>query len=113
MRRGGQLHRLILAHCGVTNFVLYDDDTVESHNIANQMFRRRTSDGQGGGPPGYPGEINPEIADEIRIVNGKYVDQPLSGYVFLCVDSVAVRKTIAQSQQYNPEILTLSDVRLD
>ena len=57
-------------------------------------------------------EINPEIAYEIRIVNGKYGDQPLSGFVFLCVDSIAVRKAVAQSQQYNPEILTLSDVRL-
>ena len=103
----------ILAHCGVTNFVLYDDDTVESHNIANQMFREKDI-----GRPKVEAlrdilvEINPEIADEIRIVNGKYVDQPLSGYVFLCVDSVAVRKAVAQSQQYNPEILTLSDVRL-
>ena len=103
----------ILAHCGVTNFVLYDDDTVESHNIANQMFREKDI-----GRPKVEAlrdilvEINPEIADEIRIVNGKYVDQPLSGYVFLCVDSVAVRKAVAKSQQYNPEILTLSDVRL-
>ena len=93
----------ILAHCGVTNFVLYDDDTVESHNIANQMFREKDI-----GRPKVEAlrdilvEINPEVADEIRIVNGKYVDQPLSGYVFLCVDSVAVRKAIAQSQQYNP-----------
>lgn len=67
----------ILAHCGVTNFVLYDDDTVESHNIANQMFREKDI-----GRPKVEAlrdilvEINPEIADEIRIVNGKYVDSP-------------------------------------
>lgn len=103
----------LLAHCGITDFVLYDDDIVEDHNIANQMYRDEDI-----GKPKVEAlreilvAINPEIADHIRVVNGKYVDQPLSGSVFLCVDSIAVRRQIATENQYNPQISVLSDVRL-
>ena len=109
----GSTIAFILAHCGITDFVLYDDDVVESHNIANQMFREEDI-----GKPKVEAlrdilvEINSEIADNIRIINGKYIDQPLSGNVFLCVDSIDVRKAIATAQQYNPQINVLSDVRL-
>lgn len=109
----GSTIAFILAHCGMTDFVLYDDDIVESHNIANQMFREEDI-----GKPKVEAlreilvGINSEIADHIRVVNGKYVDQPLSGSVFLCVDSIAVRRSIATENQYNPQIEVLSDVRL-
>lgn len=103
----------MLARCGVTEFVLYDHDTVEPHNIANQKFRDKDI-----GKKKVDAlaeilmEINPEIGAHIKLVPDKYVDQPLSGYVFLCVDSIAVRKAIAKQNQYNTMIRMMSDVRI-
>lgn len=102
-----------LARCGITDFVLYDHDIVEPHNIANQMFRekdigRKKVDALAE----ILSEINPEVADRIETVPNKYVDQPLSGVVFLCVDKVSVRKAIAKQHQYNTMIRMMSDVRI-
>ncbi len=103
----------MLAHAGVTDFVLYDDDLVESHNIANQMFREKDV-----GRKKVDAlaeiliEINGEIASRIRKVPERYVDQPLSGCVFLCVDSIAARKAIAQRNKLNTMIRVMSDVRI-
>lgn len=103
----------LLARCGLTDFVLYDDDTVEPHNLVNQMFRQKDI-----GRPKVEAlaeileEINPEIAARIRIVPERYTDQPLSGMVFLCVDKISVRKAVAVLNQDNPAIKLMSDVRI-
>lgn len=103
----------MLARCGVTEFVLYDHDTVEPHNIANQKFRDKDiGKKKVDALAEILAEINPEIEAHIKLVPDKYVDQPLSGYVFLCVDSIAVRKAIAKQNQYNTMIRMMSDVRI-
>lgn len=103
----------MLARCGVTEFVLYDHDTVEPHNIANQKFRDKDiGKKKVDALAEILTEINPEIGSDIKLVPDKYVDQPLSGYVFLCVDSIAVRKAIAKQNQYNTMIRMMSDVRI-
>lgn len=103
----------MLARCGVTEFVLYDHDTVEPHNIANQKFRDKDiGKKKVDALAEILTEINPEIGAHIKLVPDKYVDQPLSGYVFLCVDSIAVRKAIAKQNQYNTMIRMMSDVRI-
>lgn len=103
----------MLARCGVTEFVLYDHDTVEPHNIANQKFRDKDiGKKKVDALAEILTEINPEIGSHIKLVPDKYVDQALSGYVFLCVDSIAVRKAIAKQNQYNTMIRMMSDVRI-
>lgn len=103
----------LLARCGLTDFVLYDDDIVEPHNLVNQMFREKDV-----GKPKVEAlaeiltEINPEIAEKIKLIPEKYVDQTLSGMVFLCVDKISVRKAIATLHQNNLAIKMMSDVRL-
>lgn len=103
----------LLARCGLTDFVLYDHDTVEPHNLVNQMFRDKdVGKKKVDALAEILTEINPEIASRIKLVPEKYVDQPLSGYVFLCVDSIAVRKAIVKQNQYNTMIRMMSDVRI-
>lgn len=103
----------LLARCGLTDFVLYDHDLVESHNLVNQMFRAEdVGKKKVDALADILCKINPEIASTVKVVPEKYTDQPLSGYVFLCVDSIAVRKEITQAQRYNSMIKMISDVRI-
>lgn len=102
-----------LARCGLTKITLYDDDVVDSHNLVNQMFRAKDV-----GKPKVEAladilaEINPDIMADIKLVNAKYENQPLSGYVFLCVDNIDVRREIVQKNKMNQSIKMLSDVRI-
>lgn len=103
----------LLARCGLTDFVLYDDDLVESHNLVNQMFRQNDiGKKKVDALADILCEINPEIRDRIKLVPEKYVDQPLSGIVFLCVDKISVRKAVAKQHQFNGMIRVMSDVRI-
>ena len=84
-----------LAHLGVKQFSLYDFDTVEPHNVANQMF---TSEDIGKLKVDAVAEmitkINPDIALEkraLRLYKHGYSDQQLDGYVFLAVDNIDLR----------------------
>ena len=87
---------------GITNIALYDFDYVEPHNIANQMFRQidvgktkveALSD--------ILCEINPDLKNDIKLVDKGYVGQKLSGYVFLCVDNIDLRREIATACKNN------------
>ena len=102
----------LLARFGLTKLTLYDFDTVEPKNLANQMFRQ--------GHVGRPkvdaladmlAEINPEIADAIKAEYVGYTGQRLSGYVFLCVDSIELRRKIATANKDNLYIKAMFDFR--
>lgn len=109
----GSTIAVLLSRCGLTDFVLYDDDVVESHNLVNQMFRHKDLGMKKvDALAGILTEINPDIADRIQLVPEKYVDQPLSGVVFLCVDKISVRKMVAKQHKYNTTIDVMSDVRI-
>lgn len=109
---GGSTTAEMLARYGLTNITLYDDDKVDSHNIANQMFRDHDI-----GKPKVEAlrdimcEINPEAAPYIQLVPEKYENQELNGYVFLCVDNIDVRREIVKRNRYNKEILAMFDSR--
>jgi hypothetical protein len=101
-----------LARLGITDFVLYDFDNVESHNIANQMF----VDSDIGKPKTEAvarmiTAINPDIKDSIKIYPEGYKGQKLSGYVFLCVDNIDLRREIATKNKHNMYIKGMFDVR--
>lgn len=103
----------LLARFGLTKMTLYDFDTVESHNIANQMYKATDI-----GKPkiqalaDYLVEINPEIADGLRLEDKGYTGQRLSGYVFLCVDNIDLRREIATANKTNPYIKAMYDFRI-
>ena len=105
---GGNVAEL-LARYGVSNLVLWDFDEVEPHNIANQIYLQSDI--------GQPKatvlhrilkEINPDIKVKTR---AKYEDQPLEGYVFMCVDSVEVRNMIIDANWYNTNVKAVFDFR--
>lgn len=101
-----------LARFGLTKISLYDFDHVEAHNIVNQMF---TQEDVGKLKVDAVAEmikkINPEAEKDIRIYEGGYVGQRLSGYIFLCVDNIELRKKIAESCVGNSFIKGMFDFR--
>jgi len=102
----------LLVRFGLTNLALYDFDTVEPHNLANQIFRQEHV-----GIPkvealtGMLTEINPEIGGSLKPATEGYKDQRLSGYVFLCVDNIDLRREIARVNKDNPHIKAMFDFR--
>lgn len=102
-----------LVRYGLTRITLYDFDVVESHNIANQLFTQEDI-----GKPkvravaDYLVKINPEIAGDIRLVEKGYTGQKLSGYVFLCVDNIDLRREIATACKGNTFVKGMFDFRM-
>lgn len=101
-----------LARCGVQKMTLWDFDKVEEHNIVNQMFRI-----QDVGKPKVEAlrdlltEINPDITAELQLKPGGWQGKMLSGYVFLCVDSIDIRRQFVEQHMDNPNVKAVFDFR--
>ena len=102
-----------LVRFGITKITLYDFDTVEAHNIANQMFRY-TDIGKLkiDALAEYLTEINPECAADLKLVKEGWTGQRLSGYVFLCVDNIDLRREIATACKENTFVKGMFDFRM-
>jgi len=102
----------MLARYGLTNFTLWDFDHVEPKNIANQMFRQKDI-----GRPKVEAladmlcEINPDIKDSIKLEPEGWQGKRLSGFVFLCVDSIEVRRAIVEKHMENNFVKAMFDFR--
>ena len=100
-----------LARLGLTNFVLWDFDTVASHNIANQIFVASQI-----GSPKIEAladiimSINPDIS-EIKTKPEGWNGEKLDGYVFMCVDSIKTRREIVTKNKLNKNIKAVFDFR--
>lgn len=100
-----------LTRLGVKDFVLYDFDKVEAHNLANQMFfasdvgklkTEATAD--------LIKKINPEAS--VKTFDAGYTGkEKLDGYVFLAVDNIDLRRAICESNKANPLIKAVFDFR--
>lgn len=102
----------LLARYGLTKFDLYDFDIVESKNIANQMFRDKDIGKlKVDALKDIICEINPLAEKDIIIHSDGYQGQNLSGFVFLAVDDIELRKSICLAQQYNIFIKAIFDIR--
>lgn len=101
-----------LARFGITRMMLYDFDTVEPRNLANQMF---TQNDVGRlkveALADMLHRINPEIDNDLVLVPKGYTGQKLSGYVFLCVDNIDLRREIATANKSNTFIKGMFDFR--
>lgn len=101
-----------LARCGVTKMTLWDFDTVESQNIANQMYRQQDI-----GKPKVEAlkalltEINPDIATDCVLKPEGWMGEAVSGVLFLAVDSIDVRREIANRHRDSPYVRAVFDVR--
>lgn len=102
----------LLARFGLVNVSLYDFDIVEDHNLANQMFTTKNLY-----KPKLEGiydrwvEINPEAAKTIKLYGDGWDGQKLSGYVFMCVDNIELRRRIVEENKYNLNIKAMFDFR--
>ena len=101
-----------LARCGVTKFGFWDFDTVESHNIVNQMF---TEDHVGKMKVDALKEIvtsiNPDAAPDIELHPEGWQGEILSGYVFLAVDSIEIRRDFVEKHMNSPYVKAVFDIR--
>lgn len=101
-----------LARCGVTKMTLWDFDTVEPRNICNQMFRQ-----QDVGKLKVEAlkdilmDINPDIASDLEIKPKGWSSKLMSGYVFLCVDNIELRREIVEKHMDSPYVKAMFDVR--
>lgn len=101
-----------LARSGVTNFTLWDFDKVEPHNLANQMFRQKdVGAAKVDALLDILSEINPDIRDAAKLKPEGWNGQQLSGYVFLCVDNIDLRREIAEKHKNHPYIKAMFDFR--
>lgn len=102
-----------LVRFGLTNISLYDFDTVEEHNIANQIYRT-TDVGKlkTEALADYLCEINPEVNSNLKLYNDGWKGQKLSGYVFLCVDNIELRKEISEKNKDSRYIKAFFDFRM-
>ena len=99
-----------LARCGLTNITLWDFDTVAPHNLANQAFRYNDiGEAKVASLHQIMLEINPQINVHYK---DKYINERLSGHVFMAVDSIDVRKNLVKANLYNPDLQTIFDFRM-
>lgn len=101
----------LLARYGIEDIVLYDFDVVESHNIVNQLYTEEdvgTEKTTALSKLLY--KINPKLKTTMEI-KGKYENQMLTDYVFMCVDSVEVRNQIVKNNKLNTMIKAVFDFR--
>ncbi len=109
----GSTIAVLLARLGITNISLYDFDTVSAHNLANQMFvHKDIKRPKVEAVKDLICSINPDAESHISIFPEGYTpDTKLSGYVFLCVDNIELRKAIAESNKMNQSIIAMFDFR--
>lgn len=102
----------MLTRMGVQELNLYDIDTVEMKNICNQEYCDKHI--------GYTKlesmydlltEINPNI--KIKLYKDGWKEGTrLSGYVFMCVDNIDLRRKIVEDNFYNRYVKAIFDFRM-
>ncbi len=102
-----------LAKCGVTKMTLWDFDKVESKNIVNQMFRQKDV-----GRLKVEAlrdivveDINPDAKDSIIIKPEGWKNELMSGYVFLAVDNIELRREIVERHMNSTFVKAMFDFR--
>lgn len=101
-----------LARLGVTKMTLYDFDTVEPHNIANQMFRDKDIGKlKVEAVRDIITEINPDAKDDIAIEPKGWNGKPVSGIAFLAVDTIELRRKFVETNMDNPYLKAVFDIR--
>lgn len=101
-----------LARCGVTKMTLWDFDSVEEHNIVNQMFRQSDI-----GKPKVEAlrdilmDINPAIKNDVVLKPRGWQGEMISGVIFLAVDSIELRRKIVEQHMNSQFVKAVFDFR--
>lgn len=102
----------LLVRFGLTHITLWDMDTVDAHNIVNQCYDatdigKLKTEALGA----HLQAINPDIVDDLTL-QGAYEGQRLSGYVFLAVDNIDLRRDIVTKLKSNQYVKAVFDFRI-
>lgn len=103
-----------LARIGCEKIHLWDDDEVSPHNITNQMFYE-SDIGRKKVTAVYEMmvAINPSLKDKIKIHAERLVEPYIvNGYIFLCADSIDVRRRVVEANSYNIYAAGIFDFRM-
>lgn len=99
-----------LAKLGIEKLTIWDFDTVDDHNITNQVYTQNDLK-----------KLKVDALEEHLLANnptmkiikkGKYTNEILKGIVFLEVDSVELRHKIATDNMYNAYLDLVIDGRI-
>ena len=101
---------LALSKMGVSNITVYDDDSVELHNLPNQFFR--VEDLKRSKVEALADIVASYSEDKIAIKNERYTDQKLAGIVISGVDSMSARRDIWNGVAYNTKIPFYIEARM-
>jgi hypothetical protein len=101
---------LALSKMGVEKIAIYDDDSVEKHNLPNQMYRI-IDIGKS------KVEATRDICNDfsglpITIYNEKFASQSVHGIVISGVDTMKSRADIWKRMKYNPVVNLYIDARM-
>lgn len=101
-----------LARSGVTKMTLWDFDTVEPHNIVNQMYRQQdVGKSKVDALKDILIDINPEINEDVELKPKGWEGKLMSGYIFLCVDNIELRRSIVEKHMDSPYVKAMFDFR--
>lgn len=101
-----------LVRCGITSLVLWDMDIVEPKNIVNQMFyERHINNKKTEALLDILKDINPDVEKKTKLKSDGWKGEILSGYIFLCVDNIELRKEIVKKHMNNPMVKAVFDFR--
>ena len=113
----GSHEAVLLAKAGIgtngkANIVLWDMDIVEEKNVANQAYTSLDV-----GKPKVEAlrdillAINPDLENNIVLKPDGWQGEILSGYVFLAVDNIEIRKDIVDKNMSNVYVKGMFDIR--
>lgn len=99
-----------IARLGIKKFDLWDFDVVEPHNIVNQQFTRNDI---GKLKVEAVKDLIESINDEaqVRVHPDGWNGETLSGYIFLAVDSIEIRREICEKHRMNFAVKAVFDFR--
>lgn len=101
-----------LARFGLTKITLWDFDEVEEKNVVNQMFFH---DDAGKKKVDALKEllmrINPDIEKGLKLKPDGWNGEQLSGWIFLAVDSIEIRRQIVEKHKGSPYVRAMFDFR--
>ena len=101
-----------LARNGITKMTLWDFDKVEGKNIVNQMFTHKQIGMQKvEALRDILCEINPDCKEDVKLQPEGWNGKLLSGYIFLCVDSIELRREFIEKHVDSRFVKAVFDVR--
>jgi sulfur carrier protein ThiS adenylyltransferase len=100
----------MLARIGVTNITVWDDDSVDSHNVGPSLYGK--DDFGCYKVDALAAIIKRDTGVIIKTEKKKYAGEQIRDTVICCVDSMEARQAIWQSVKKNPFVDILIDTRV-